>query len=223
VADDFGAAKAFRIPVIMGVFMALIFFVPAGSLSFAAGWGYWAVTTGFLIFFTIYFLRKDPALLARRNQVKEREPQAAGLRLLSILWALGFLIPGFDYRYHWSSVPTWLAILSLILVAVGYLIIFSVFRANTFASTIVQVEQEQRVITTGPYAWVRHPMYSGLILTSLFTPFALGSYWAFLTFILIIPTLVYRIKGEEKLLLSDLPGYEEFCTKTRHRLIPLVW
>ncbi|RMD00743.1 isoprenylcysteine carboxylmethyltransferase family protein [Clostridium autoethanogenum] len=133
------------------------------------------------------------------------------------------IVMGIDFRFHWSSVPVWIVIISNIIVLLGYIFIIFVFNQNSYASTIIQVEKEQQVITTGPYSIVRHPMYLGMLLMLLFTPLALGSYWAVLPFLLSVPMNIFRIKNEEEVLLRDLPGYKEYCIKTPYRLIPLIW
>lgn len=216
-------SKAYRVPLIIAIVMGIILFLPAGSLRFWEAWIYWFETFALTMFITTYFLKKNPELLARRNQFKEKEPQRGIMRVISFLSIVGFLIPGFDYRFHWSAVPVWVIIASNAVVLLGYVFIFFVFKENSYASTIIQVEKEQQVITTGPYAIVRHPMYLGLLLTLLFTPLALGSYWALIFFLFFIPGLISRIKNEEEVLLRNLPGYKDYCLKTRYRLIPLIW
>lgn len=215
--------KAYRIPVIIAIVLGLVLFLPAGSLMYWEAWIYWFETFALILFFTAYFLKKNPKLLARRNQFKEKEPQRGIMRVISFLSMVGFLIPGLDYRFHWSAVPVWVIIASNAVVLLGYVFIFFVFKENSYASTIIQVEKEQQVITTGPYAIVRHPMYMGLLLTLLSTPLVLGSYWALIGFLLFIPGIIFRIIDEEKVLLRDLPGYKDYCLKTRYRLIPLIW
>ena len=215
--------KAYVVPLIILVGIGLILFISAGSVLFWEAWLWWMIVSAMTLFITNYFLRKDPALLARRMKVKEKEQQPSILRLLSFLSLFTYVIPGLDYRYHWSAVPTWLVIAADIAVFLGYLLIFLVFKENRYASTIVQVEKEQPVITTGPYALVRHPMYSGLLVMQLFTPLALGSYWAILFSLLFIPKIIFRIRKEEEVLLRDLPGYRDYFVKTRYRLFPLIW
>ncbi|MHB8840933.1 MAG: methyltransferase family protein [Candidatus Aquicultor sp.] len=220
---EMSKTKAYRIPVIIALIIGVILFLPAGSLKYWEGRLYWLETFAMMMFFSAYFLKQDPALLARRNQFKEKEPQKGIVRVISFLSVLSFLIPGLDYRFNWSDVPIWLIILSNAVVILGFVFIFFVFKENSYASTIIQVEEKQPVISTGLYAIVRHPMYTATLLTLLFTPLALGSYWALLGFLLFIPSNVIRLIGEEKVLLRNLPGYEDYCLKTRHRLIPLIW
>lgn len=220
---EMSGAKAYRTPVIIAFIMSVILFLPAGSLKYWEGWLYWFETFAMLMFFSVYFLKRDPALLARRNRFKEKEPQSGIVRIISFLAVLSFIIPGLDYRFHWSDVPVWLIVLSNAVVILGFVAIFFVFKENGYASTVIRVEKEQPVISTGPYAVVRHPMYAATLLALLFTPLALGSYWALLGFLLFIPSNVVRLIGEERVLLRDLPGYGDYCLKTRYRLIPLIW
>jgi len=203
--------------------MGLVLFLPAGSLKYWEGWIWWSVISAMTLYITSFFLRKDPELLSRRMKVKEKEPQPFIIRSLSLLSMFTYLIPGFDYRFHWSAVPVGVVIAANAVVLIGYIFIFFVFKENSYASIVIQVEEEQRVISTGPYAIVRHPMYLGLLLMFLLTPLALGSYWALILASLFIPTIIFRIRKEEEVLLRDLPGYTNYCVKTQYRLIPLIW
>lgn len=139
------------------------------------------------------------------------------------LYLLGYIIPGLDFRYHWSLVPTALIIVADVIYILGFILIIRVFMENTYASTVIQVEKEQKVITTGPYKVVRHPMYTGMLFMLLFSPLALGSYWAIIPFLFSIPTIIIRIIGEEEILIQELQGYKDYCIKTRYRLIPFLW
>jgi protein-S-isoprenylcysteine O-methyltransferase Ste14 len=220
---DLSKSKAYLVPVLIMIVMGLILFLPAGSLSYWQGWLWWGVISGMTLYITAYFVTRDPGLLARRMKIQEKEPLPLMVRILSLLSLVTYLLPGFDYRFHWSAVPVWLVICAALLVLIGYILIFRVFKENSYAATIIQVEKEQKVISTGPYAIVRHPMYSGLLLIMLFTPLALGSYWAWLFAVLFIPVIVFRIRKEEKVLLAELKGYRNYCVQTRYRLIPLIW
>jgi protein-S-isoprenylcysteine O-methyltransferase Ste14 len=171
-----------------------------------------------------YMFKNEPDLLERRMKMKEPEKeQNLIVRLSLIPFIIAFLIPGFDYRFGWSDVPIAVVVISEILVLLGYGIFFMVMRENRYASRVVQVEQEQQVISSGPYAIVRHPMYLGAIVMYLFSPLALGSYWALIPASFIVPVFVARLLNEENVLMRDLKGYREYMQKTRRRLIPGVW
>lgn len=216
--------KGFLMPLITAAVLFLVLFLPAGSLRYWEGWIWWSVTFIVAIFITTYFSRKSPEFIARRSQYKEKDQAQKIPSLLGRLNLFVYLIPGLDFRFHWSAVPFWVVIAANVIVFLGFVLIFLVFKENNYASTIIEVADKQPVITTGPYSVVRHPMYTGMLLMTLFTPLALGSYWALIpAFLFFIPFLVLRIKGEEQTLLRDLPGYRDYCTETRYRLIPLIW
>jgi protein-S-isoprenylcysteine O-methyltransferase Ste14 len=204
-------------------------FLPAGTWKFWQGW----IFLGFLLIpmmaASIYFTERDPQLVERRLQKKEKVgEQKLIMNFAKLIFLAVFLIPGFDFRFGWSrrtfgAVPVWLMILSGTLALAGYLMTYWVMSANSYASRIIQVEKGQRVISIGPYQIVRHPMYLGGIISILFTPLALGSYWAVPAFALLIPVIVLRILNEEKILRKELAGYSEYCQSTRFRLIPRIW
>jgi protein-S-isoprenylcysteine O-methyltransferase Ste14 len=204
--------------------LCLIFFVPAGTLDYWEAWVYIAVLLVPFLFVLTYLLRKDPELLVRRIRFNEKESaQKRIIRVSGLIFLAGFLIPGLDHRYGWSDVPVEAVLAADILVIVGYALVFLVFRENPFASRVVEVEQDQNVISTGPYALVRHPMYLGTSIMWLATPVALGSYWALPIFLILPIVLVYRIMNEEEVLLRELPGYRKYTQKVRYRLIPGIW
>ena len=155
-----------------------------------------------------------------------KEKEAAQQLIIKILYPcalLIYLLPGFDRRFEWSDVPAQLVIAADIIVLLSYGFVFLVFKENSYASSIIEVEQEQKVITSGPYAIIRHPMHLGVLLMFLFTPMALGSYWAIVPAALIIPILAARILNEEKVLEGELKGYQEYMQMTKYRLIPGIW
>ncbi len=204
--------------------MALFVFLPAGTFSYYNGWLMLA-----LIFFPmtsvgIYFYKNDPAFLERRMRTHEKEKeQKLIIKLAYIPYLIGFLLPGFDHRFGWSAVPVWLVIFASLLFLLSYFAIFLVFKANSYASRVVEVEKEQKVIDTGPYALVRHPMYTANSILTFCVPVVLGSYYGLIPFLMLPVVFVFRLLNEEEVLKRDLPGYTEYCQKVKYRLIPFVW
>lgn len=206
------------------IFIGLMLFLPAGSLDYWQAWVYCSVLFIPMIYLVFYLFKHDPELLERRMRMREKKEKQKTIQIFGgIIFFIGFIMTGFDHRYHWSNVPVFLVILSNAIVFIGYIFTFLVFRENSYASRIIEVEKGQKVITTGPYAIVRHPMYLGVLVMYLFTPLALGSYWAIIFFLPLLPLLVSRLLNEEQLLLKELPGYKEYCLKTRYHLIPFIW
>lgn len=212
-----------RVGVAVPAMMAL-FFIPAGTLAYWEAWVYLAVILIPMFFALRYLLKNDPQLLERRMQMREKETAQQRVIKVSLLYfLLAFILPGLDQRWGWSDVPVWVVIVADLIVLLGYAIIVMVFRENQYAARTVQVEEGQKVISTGPYAVVRHPMYVGVVLMYLASPLALGSYWALLPALLIIPILVARINNEEQVLERDLNGYREYQQVTKYRLLPRIW
>jgi protein-S-isoprenylcysteine O-methyltransferase Ste14 len=204
--------------------LGALLFLPAGTLAYWEAWLYLAILLIPMFCVFRYLLKNDPQLLARRMQMREREvAQRRIIAASSLYFLVVFTLPGFDHRWGWSDVPPWAVIAADLVVLFGYGIFISVLRENQYASRTIQVEQGQRVISSGPYAFVRHPMYLGVTLMYLATPIALGSYWALLPALLIVPILVARIINEEKVLERDLAGYREYKQITKYRVLPGVW
>jgi len=204
--------------------LSAIFFLPAGTFAYWEAWVYLAIFFAPMSFFAIYLLKNDPGLLARRMVMREKEAeQQLIIKLSYIPFALAFLLPGFDKRFGWSNVSVTVVVIADILVFLGFGIVFLAFRENRYASRIIEIEQGQTVVRSGPYARVRHPMYAGLLPLYALSPLALGSYWAMIPAILIIPFILARIRNEERVLARDLNGYQEYMQKTRYRLIPGMW
>jgi protein-S-isoprenylcysteine O-methyltransferase Ste14 len=224
-ANDARLKRAILIRYIAGpIVVALVLFVPAGSIGYWEGWLYMGVLFIPMACAVLYFLRHDPELLRRRSKMKEHESEQKVIVALSgVIFLIGFIIPGLDYRFGWSDVPVAVVLAADGLVLLGWYIYFLTFRENTYAARVVEVEAGQKVIDTGPYAIVRHPMYLGVILIFLATPIALGSYWALIPFLPLPMLIILRIRNEEQVLCEELPGYVEYRQKTRYRLIPYVW
>ena len=205
-----------------------ILFIPAGSLKFWQGWVFLGIIFIPMLYASFYFYKRDPQLVERRLETKEQiGEQRVIMGFASVVFFGAFLLPGLDYRFGWSRAtlpePLWLTILAEGVVLAGYLMTYGVMYANSYASRTIRVEENQKVISAGPYRIVRHPMYLGAVISMLFTPLALGSYWAVPAFLLIIPVIVLRILNEEKVLGQKLAGYPEYCLETRFRLFPFVW
>jgi len=206
------------------VVIAACLFWPAGTFNYWQAWAWLAALFVPMSISLVYLIRRDPALLERRTRTNETRPEQRLVIAASTLYFLViFLLPGFDKRFGWSQVPVWLVLLADLGVVAGYGLYILVLQTNSYASRVIEVEQGQRVISTGPYALVRHPMYSAMILLMSATPLALGSFWAFLPSLGLIPLLAVRAKDEEKLLMKELTGYREYTQKTRYRLFPGLW
>jgi protein-S-isoprenylcysteine O-methyltransferase Ste14 len=204
--------------------LGLLFFLPAGTFNFWEAWLYMSILIIPMLFVIKYLLKNDPALLERRMRMKEKESeQKIIIKLFSLFFISAYLIPGFDYRFDWSTIPMPVIIIADITVFVGYMLFVSVLKENTYASRIIEVEETQSVIETGPYSIVRHPMYSALLLMYSISPIALGSYWAMIPTVLLPVLIIVRIINEEKVLIEELEGYEQYIQKVKYRIIPGIW
>ena len=207
--------------------LALALFLSAGSLSYWQAWVYLAVFAGCTILITAYLVKNDRELLAGRVQagpVAETQKSQQIIQGLASLFFIGiFIVPGLDYRYGWSHVSIILSLIADGIVALGFYFVFLVFRENSYTRATIDVSAGQKVISTGPYALVRHPMYAGALLLVLFTSIALGSWVAVPFAIPLILVIVARLLDEEKFLKANLTGYEEYYRKVRYRLVPYVW
>ena len=205
--------------------MPIIFYAMAGTLQYWQGWLYWAVLFIPMLVVVSYFLKADPELLERRMKYKEKErEQRAVIFLANTVLAAGFLAISYDLRQHGlNQVSPPVVLAADAGVFLGYSLFIWVLKENSYASRTIVVEVGQKVIGTGPYSIIRHPMYLGAMAMILITPIALGSWRSVPVFLLYIPLIAWRIVNEEKVLLRDLPGYREYCQKRRYRLLPLVW
>jgi protein-S-isoprenylcysteine O-methyltransferase Ste14 len=211
----------------LALIMSLMLFLGAGTVRYWQAWAYLVVFFGSTLAITLYLGRKDPALLGRRASGGFTAEKRTAEKVIMLFASLGFtglvLIPGLDRRWHWSYVPAWLTILGDLLFIIGWIIIFFVFRVNSYAASTIEIASDQKVITTGPYAIVRHPMYAGAFLYCLGTPLGLGFYWGFLGLAFMLPFLIWRIFDEEKFLSQNLAGYTDYCGRVRWRLIPKIF
>ncbi len=204
-----------------------LLFVSAGTIRYWQGWTYLALFVIASAATTLDLLARDRALLERRMRggpTAEKESSQRVIMLFASLAFVGLLVvPGLDRRFGWSSVPLWLVITGDALVAVGFALVARVYRENTYTAATIGVEAGQTVIDTGPYAKVRHPMYSGALLYMLGTSPALGSYWGLVAFALMLACLVWRLRDEDRVLPRELAGYTAYQARVRYRLVPRVW
>ena len=207
--------------------LAIALFAPAGTLHFWQAWLYLLLFASCSAAITIYLWKRDQVLLSRRVSAGPIAERTRAQRIIQFFASIGFLavliVPSLDRRFSWSHVPLWTVLSGEILVVLGFYIVFKVFSVNTFTSGTVEVVEHQTVISTGPYASVRHPMYSGALVMLLGTPLALGSWWGLVAFVLMIAIVVIRLLDEEKLLLAELAGYGNYVSSVKYRLVPLVW
>jgi protein-S-isoprenylcysteine O-methyltransferase Ste14 len=213
--------------VLLAIVMGLLLFLPAGTARYWQAWGYLAVFFGASFLITLYLVKKDPALLRRRLRGGPTAEKENTQKIIMLFASIGFIaslvVPALDHRFMWSSVPRFAVIAGDLLTAVGFYLIFLVYKENSFTSATIEIGEDQRVVSTGPYAFVRHPMYAGGLLLFIGTPLALGSYWGLLAFVVSLPALIWRLLDEEKFLAQHLPGYVEYGAKVRWRLIPGVF
>jgi len=221
------AYRAWLSLVLLAAFMGALIFGLAGTLRYWQAWLYLVLFFGLSGLLTAELLRRDPALLERRMKGGPQAERRPAQQIIMVGASLAFLsllaVPALDYRFHWSSVPVAGIVLGNVLFAIGFLFVGRVYRENTYTSATIEIHEGQRVIDTGPYAIVRHPMYSGALLYMLGTPLALGSYWGLLGFVLMLLVIVWRLQDEEAMLARELPGYAEYRQRVRWRLLPGVW
>lgn len=206
------------------IVLSAMFFISAGTFDFWQAWVYLAIILGTMLYIASYLIKYAPDLMARRMKFIEREKeQSLIIKLSYIPFVFAYILPGFDRRFGWSDMPVWVAILGNVLVFAGYWLVFNVFKQNAYASRVIETSEVQQVISTGLYGFVRHPMYLGNCIMYILSPIALGSWWAVIPALLIVPVIVMRIRNEEKVLAKDLPGYSEYLQKVKYRLVPGVW
>lgn len=207
--------------------VAAVLFVAAWTIDYWQAWAFLLVFFGSSFAITAYLAKHDPGLLERRLAAGPSAEKEQSQKVIQVL-AMGafiaiFVFPAIDHRYGWSSIPASVAVVGDLLIAIGFFAVFLVFKENSYASSIIEVGAEQKVVTTGPYAVVRHPMYSGALVMLVGVPLALGSWWGLLLVIPITLVLVWRLLEEEKFLAKSLPGYPEYQDQVRYHLLPLLW
>lgn len=177
-----------------------------------------------MLFLGIVMLIKSPSLLEKRLDAKEKEKTQKGVVAVSgLLFVLGFVIAGFDYRFGWSEMPDWVVITASVILLVSYALYAEVMRENAYLSRTIEVQENQKVVDTGLYGIVRHPMYAVTVWLFLSIPVTLGSWWSLLCFSPYVAVIVLRILNEEKVLESGLDGYIDYKNKVKYRLIPFIW
>jgi protein-S-isoprenylcysteine O-methyltransferase Ste14 len=209
------------------LFLGVVIFLPAWSLRYWQGWLYWLIFGLACLVLGLYFARHDPALVARRMQAgpkAEREPrQKRILACASATLIALYIVSGLDHRFRWSSVPSWIVLVADLLVILAAYGFYVTFRENSYAASTVTVETGQPVISSGPYAAVRHPMYTAAIILYVATPLALASWWGLLLAAMLVAVIVWRLIDEERYLVRNLAGYEDYRRRVRARLVPGVW
>lgn len=206
------------------IMFALLFFLPAGTWRYWQAWMYIGILFIPMLFVLAYFMKNDPDLLERRMKMREeRSEQRRIIGLSALTFILAYIIPGFDIRFGWSNMPAWISILAGVILFLSYLLVFRTMQVNSFLSRVIEVAENQKVVDTDVYGWVRHPMYVGMTILYVVSPIVLGSWWAVIPALVIIPVIVFRILDEEKALENELAGYKEYKQKVRYRLIPFVW
>ncbi|MQR01215.1 isoprenylcysteine carboxylmethyltransferase family protein [Glaciimonas sp. GS1] len=210
----------------MPLILAAALFIPVWTFDYWQAWVLLIVFSLSAIVISVYLMKHDPALLARRIKGLGSENEASQ-KIIQIVAAVIFIslfiIPSIDHRFGWSTVPMAIVIVGNIFVLLGFFIVYLVFKENTYTSAIIEIAAEQKVISTGPYALVRHPMYGGALIMLFGIPLALGSWWGLFAFYPMLLVIVWRLLDEEIFLAKNLPGYEEYTEKVKYHLIPHVW
>ena len=210
---------------IVGVILiGLLIFIPAGTMHFWNGWLFMGILFIPMFFAGIVMMVKNPELLKKRLNAKEKQQeQNIVIKLSGLMFLVGFMIAGLNYRFAWYMVPAGVSIGAAVVFLIAYVLYAEVLRENTYLSRTIEVQENQKVIDTGLYGIVRHPMYSVTVVLFLAMPFVLGSVFAFLVFLAYPFIIAKRIKNEEMVLEQGLKGYKEYKEKVKYRLIPVIW
>jgi protein-S-isoprenylcysteine O-methyltransferase Ste14 len=207
--------------------MAALLFLPAWTPSYWQAWVFLAVFGVSAAAITVYLMKKDPKLLERRVHAGPTAEKETSQKIIQAVASMGFaailVVSALDYRFAWTPLPPYVSLAGDALVALGFLIVFFVYKENTFASATIELAPEQKVISTGLYKLVRHPMYMGAFFLLVGIPLSLGSLWGLFVIALMMPVLIWRLLNEERFLVRNLPGYSEYQNTVRHRLVPFIW
>jgi protein-S-isoprenylcysteine O-methyltransferase Ste14 len=220
-------AKSWFGLIVVTIVMGLLLFIPAGTIRYWQAWLFLCVYFAASSLSTVYAMRNNPKLLQRRmsgGPLAEKEvAQKIIMSIVSVAFIACLVVPSLDIRFGWSRVPLHLVVTGDVLVALFFYVAYLALRENTFASSTIELANDHRVVSSGIYAFIRHPMYLGVLALFIGMPLALGSYWGLLSFPLALPALVWRLLDEERFLAQNLHGYAEYCAKVRWRLIPGVF
>jgi protein-S-isoprenylcysteine O-methyltransferase Ste14 len=219
--------RTLRTAIIGLLVLGLVIFGAAGTLAYWQGWAFILVFTISTNVLGVYLALADPALLERRLKAGPRaETRPAQKALISLAFVGSFallIVSALDHRFGWSKVPACISVLGNVLVALGLMVDLLVFRENSYGASTIEKMEGQHVISTGPYALVRHPMYAGVLIMVIGVPLALGSYWGLAFMVLNVPILMLRILDEEAMLRQELEGYAGYTRRVRSRLVPRLW
>ena len=219
--------KAFGGLIFLVIAVAILLFLPAWTIYWWQAWVFLAVFSISVLLVTIYLMKNDPKLLERRVKAGPGAEKEKSQKTIQFIAQFAFMaviiLPAIDHRFGWSLVPLNIIILGDILVALGLLAVFFVFKENSYTSATIEVGPEQKLISTGPYAIVRHPMYSGAIIMLMGIPLSLGSWWGLFPVALMVVAIIFRLLDEEKFLTKNLAGCVEYQKKVKYRLVPFVW
>ena len=206
------------------VLVGLLLFLPAGTIHYPCGWLLMAVLFVPMFIVGVLMLLRSPELLRKRLDAKEKEAEQKSVVALSgIMFIAAFVVAGLNFRYSWIAMPTWSVWSAVAVFLLSYIMYAEVLRENEYLSRTIEVQENQKVVDTGLYGIVRHPMYSATVLMFLSMPLVLSSLPSFVIMLAYIPIIVKRISNEEKVLMSELYGYKEYCNRVKYRLIPFVY
>lgn len=213
------------IKLILGVVLVGVFiFLPAGTLNYYCGWLLMGILFIPMFIAGLIMMAKNPELLKKRLSAKEKQSeQGIVLKLSGLMFVCGFVLAGLDYRFAWFTIPFEISLIGAVLFLFAYVMYAEVLRENTYLSRTIEIQEGQKVVSTGLYGVVRHPMYSATLLLFISMPIVLGSVIALIPFIAYPFIIAMRIKYEEKMLVNELDGYKEYTEKVKYRLIPFIW